>query len=269
MHRKACAGFVILAGCSSGPDVETGAEPEAAPAEVDSVYGSMDGDVEEWIWHEAEQADVILDTEYEAGSGEAFMDYFSASAGHQLPGDEAFIRGVTVPVNGSVRYRLTEREADLSLKEVVEEQTTEQDSFEVEMPEGEALYLISAETLDEDGRVTDTHVGKIGVAPQEANAELHLEQSASEAELTLENRGPTDLFFGHHYTLEKEEDGSWETAREEAFDDIGLTLPPGDTYEQDVSLDGLEEGTYRITKSFIVHGTDIEEDLGVHFTIDE
>ncbi|CAM3791092.1 immunoglobulin-like domain-containing protein [Alkalicoccus chagannorensis] len=268
MYRLSGAAVLLLAGCGTEMEVTTESEPEQAPQEHDSVYGSMDGETETWVWPEAGSLDPIRNTEYEEGMGDAFQDGFMGAHGITHPDEEVEISGVTVPWEGSVRYRLTERTEELELVEVIEETTTTDDSFAASLPEKDTMYIISAETLDDEGNVTDTFAGSAAVPPQEANAELSVEENAGGYVLQLENRGPTELFFGLQYHVEEAENGDWERTLDHAFEDIGLTLPPGDTYEQELDLDGVGSGEFRITKDFSVNGTDIEERLGVYGTRD-
>jgi hypothetical protein len=263
MYRLSGAVFLLLTGCGS-TELTTGTEPEKAPQEYDSVYGSMEGDTETWVWEEADHLDPVLDTEYEEGPGEAFQDDFTGAYGETGPDEEVKIRGVTVPEDGSVRFQLTERNEKLELIEVIEEKTTTEDHFSTILPEKNTLYVISAETLDPDGEVTDTFANKVAIPPQEANAELSVADEQGGPVLRLENRGPTALFFGEQYLVEEAVDGSWETALDQPFNDIGLSLPPGETYEQELNLDGIGSGEFRITKDFQVNGTEIDETLAVY-----
>ncbi|MCD5323188.1 MULTISPECIES: immunoglobulin-like domain-containing protein [Pontibacillus] len=74
--------------------------------------------------------------------------------------------------------------------------------------------------------------------------------------LTVRNTGDVPLLFGTHYTIQKKIDGTWYEVPFDngAFNDIGLSISPGNTYEEEVHLTGLDytltEGTYRVVKSF-------------------
>lgn len=187
-----------------------------------------------------------------------------------------------VDVDQDMRIQLTEIGANYQAKKLIDEDIVhietisgEEEVYANTLPDRENVtYLLSAELLGEDGEVEDTLLGIIYVPEQEVNAELLLDHDVyhvgDEATLTLKNYGPAFFSFGKVYTLEKKVNDTWrEVLFDEAFEDIGIHLSPGETYDQQVSLDELSEGMYRIVKEFYVEGLDDTVILGEEFTLED
>ncbi|WP_243300033.1 immunoglobulin-like domain-containing protein [Bacillus litorisediminis] len=74
--------------------------------------------------------------------------------------------------------------------------------------------------------------------------------------LKFENNGTSDVNFGESRYIEKLVEGKWYLIpyKELGFNDIGLTIKPGESVEQRIPLEFLDykltEGLYRIPKSF-------------------
>jgi len=217
-------------------------------------------------------------TEYAEKTDKWFKTGFAISAGTMLPGEEMVV-SIDRSVRDSLkyRYRLTERDAALHLVAVLKEAITTSNEFRAALPAKEgALYLLSAEVLNEQGEAEDTLLSLIEVPEQQLNARLFTDKDAYHANesvtLHLENFGPTALFFGLDYTLEVYEGGAWRALR---FDNVavpalGVSLSPGETYDQPLVLaERLPPGLYRAAKSFDAEGTKLEATLAAPFLIVE
>lgn len=135
--------------------------------------------------------------------------------------------------------------------------------------------MLSVEILGEDGTVEDTLVSYIYVPSQILNAQIfadkYIYKSKDTLILTLENEGPTTLFFGYSYAIEMYRDKEWTNVPFKAvFSSVGLRLLPKHSFEQKISLEQLQEpGLYRILKEVDADGTDLTQILVVEFEIVE
>lgn len=81
------------------------------------------------------------------------------------------------------------------------------------------------------------------------------EPSVEEIGLVIQNSSSEEVFYGKHFTLEKNEEDAWRVVpfpEGAAFIEIALILPPGEESKEKVSMSlfnqPLQEGTYRIVK---------------------
>lgn len=77
--------------------------------------------------------------------------------------------------------------------------------------------------------------------------------------LTLKNTGSSTVFFGYPYHVEKWQGEEWMVVppkEEQFFIMIAIYLKPGEQWEQEIVLDGLEDGSYRIVKTVEIEGKD-------------
>lgn len=213
-------------------------------------------------------------TEYGEQTNQWFGTGFSISAGKQLPGDQVKVQLNQHTDHLTKRYQLTERNSSFENISLIEEKTTLERHFTVDLPNKEgALYLLSAEVLNEDHKVLDTLISLLEVPPQSMNAQLYTDQAQYRGHdtviLTLENFGPTELYHGTDYYIEQYDHQVWQRLVFEniGFNAIGIRLSPHDTYEHQVRLPDLPEGTYRIVKSFEAEGTQLRATLAAEFKV--
>ncbi|MDQ0253454.1 hypothetical protein J2S74_000826 [Evansella vedderi] len=233
-------------------------------------------------------------TKYDGPTGKWFLHDGSGHFGYGLtsgtmkPGGDLFVSlyaqgSKEVTMERDIRIQLTELEEDWSTeKDVILEELVhvervagEETVYSGTLPKKEnALYLLSVEILDEAGEVEDTRVTLIYVPIPEINASLSTDQEVYERgtaqlTLTLENHGPTNLFFGVYYSIEKKVGGTWRVVPMDiAFVDIGITLAVGDEYEETIDIRELTEGEYRVIKDIQTDGLDLRETLAAAFTIE-
>jgi hypothetical protein len=212
---------------------------------------------------------------------------YGLTVGTQAVGAEVTVRLLGHNDNGEtldrdVRIQLTEfvegiDDRELIIEEIVHVDTvsSEEVIFNSDLPEKEnAIYVLSAEIVNDQGEVEDTRISTIYVPKQEMNAALSTDKSVyqkddKEAMLTLSNYGPTFLMLGKSYSIEKMVNGEWRIVPLNlAFEDIGIILPVGDKYEQIVDLSSLDTGEYRIVKDFHVDGIDLSATLASEFMIE-
>lgn len=88
---------------------------------------------------------------------------------------------------------------------------------------------------------------------------------------TLVNTGPTDLFFGVEYRLEREESGKWICCNvEEAWNCIGLYLEPGGRWRDAATLpEDAPPGRYRVSKDVNGVGTNLKRTVSFEFHVAE
>ncbi|MDQ2760636.1 MAG: hypothetical protein M3Y17_09465 [Actinomycetota bacterium] len=85
------------------------------------------------------------------------------------------------------------------------------------------------------------------------------------------NTGPTDLFFGVEYRLEREESGKWTCCNvEEAWNCIGLYLEPGGRWRDAATLpEDAPPGRYRVSKDVDGIGTNLMQTVSFEFHVAE
>lgn len=69
--------------------------------------------------------------------------------------------------------------------------------------------------------------------------------------LTLKNIGNDIYYFGYPYELERWTEGEWKIVppkEEKFFIMIAIYLKPGESWKQEIPLDGVSAGNYRIVK---------------------
>jgi hypothetical protein len=110
------------------------------------------------------------------------------------------------------------------------------------------------------------------VPPQRAAVGLTLDRTTAQPgetlQLTVENRGPSQLIYGVDYRLERWT-GDWQWLnRDEAFIAIAKGVLPGRRERAEIRLpSGLEPGRYRIVKSFTAPSARQELEASVEFTV--
>ncbi|MFD0670027.1 immunoglobulin-like domain-containing protein [Cohnella sp. GCM10027633] len=214
-------------------------------------------------------------TEYGERTNRWLGSGFAIASGKVLPGEEISVYIYRVPGDRTIRFQLTERNANLEKISLLKEEISLTGTFTANLPDKDgALYLLSAEVVNERGEVEDTLLSLIEVPPQALNAQLTTDKPEYEGSdvvlLKLENFGPTELFFGSSYQIERYEKNEWQTLTYNAlvlFDMAGYTLKPGQNTIYKITLPGLPAGIYRIVKSFDGKGTQLEATLAAPFQI--
>ena len=85
----------------------------------------------------------------------------------------------------------------------------------------------------------------------------------------LTNHGPTAIFYGVDYHLERSTPDGWENGNvEEEWALIGLSLGPGGTADESASIpDDAPPGRYRVTKDVSGTGTHLQQTLSFEFDV--
>lgn len=292
--------LLLLGGCGLGANEQgenarsgNGGENTEEPLPNDSSTDVTDsGSVVDLDEYDDEHA-LWKKTEYDAPTGKWFLHNGSGHFGYGMPhgtfraGDEFAVHLYGHNPDGetlqrTIRITLTERSNDFeNLQTVIEEdvfiEVVEEGDHEIlsaKLPEKENVkYVLSVQIVNDAGEVEDTLLSMLKVPAEEINATLHTDKevySDKDKELTLivKNEGPTDLFFGVYYSIEKLVDGEWEEIfLDTAFIDIGIQLPDGKEYEQKINIEPLKPGSYRIYKDVMADGLDLKERLMVEFTV--
>ncbi|MDQ0878861.1 hypothetical protein QFZ77_007520 [Paenibacillus sp. V4I3] len=181
-----------------------------------------------------------------------------------------------------IRFKLTERNADGTFVKLVDEQhvpivkTGWDPRVTVKLPEKEgAHYFITGEVIV-GGNVEDVVLNSYEVPIQQVNAEINLDKvaypSSGSLTFTMVNSGPTSLFYGLNYKMERNENKTWVEVplkRNQAISAIGLNLHVREIWEQTVTYKNLKPGTYRISKEVEGNGTSIEKVIYAEFKIKE
>jgi hypothetical protein len=299
MLPLAAALFFILPGCGQGGDnlAEQGNEPDEVRAGsppddethtneediavVDSpVYGASDCRNLPWTKKEFEEPS----GKWFLHNGEGLLGY-QLTTGTQRAGSSFVVDFIAHKDEGEAMAR-TVRVQLISFNEDGKEEIVKEKEIFVEtagkggpvysgyLPEKENVsYVLAVEILNEAGETEDTMLSCIYVPEPEINAELMTDKEVYSGEkeliLILENHGPTELFFGVDYAVEKKEADSWvPVPLDLAFISIGLYLPPGEEYESIVDISELPPGEYRVLKNVRVEELDLQEMLTAPFIIE-
>ncbi|MDG5789846.1 hypothetical protein QA612_20525 [Evansella sp. AB-P1] len=229
-------------------------------------YASKTG---RWFFHNGEG---LLGYGVTSGTKQAGVEFSITFFSHKEDGDL---------MDRSVRIQLTERnnhheKIELITDEEVDVNVVEGNEiiYKGNLPEKEnTSYILSVEVLDKEGNVEDTLLSSINVPKEELNAYLKTDKEVyltgdSKLTLILKNEGPTDLFFGTYYTIEKRVNDSWEVVPiNKAFPDIGIILHDGKEHKETIEIDELDNGKYRIKKEVHVDGLDLSEELTAEIEI--
>lgn len=231
-------------------------------------------------------------TEYAVPTGKWFLEGggnigFGISSGIMKPNSEVLVSLMAHPVeqvvlDKNVRFQLTKRDEDNNLIEIIKEEmvfintiTSDKKYFSTILPDkGNIHYMLSTEILGEDGRVEDTLVTRIYVPDQIINGELYSDKyqytSNETLVIKLDNNGPTNLSFGLTYIIQIYKQDKWEHINiNVGFEDIGLDIEPGQTFEQNIPLNQLKApGLYRLLKDITAEGTDLNNTLTVEFELE-
>ncbi|MCE7791564.1 hypothetical protein K8O68_03875 [Salipaludibacillus sp. CUR1] len=188
----------------------------------------------------------------------------------------------SVAMEREIRVRLTEMEKTEEKEKVVDETVYVETAGSSEivysgnLPDNKnAGYLLSVEVINDEGEVEDTRLSFMYVPVPEMNASLRTDQETytetdEEVKLILENAGPTYLFIGEYYSVEKKVGDTWrKVPLELAFNDIGLYVGIGEEHVDTVDMTDLDSGTYRLIKDMHTEGIDLSAELAAEFTIQE
>ncbi|ADU28782.1 immunoglobulin-like domain-containing protein [Evansella cellulosilytica] len=294
--------MMIIAGCGQGEgNIGSGGLNDESNWEIgQGDLPSSIGDIEKKVDMMDEQAippfhslEYLWDkTPFDEPTGKWFMHNgqgvlgYGLTTGTKKGGDEFAVTFIGhkdegEPMNRDVRIQLSELDG-YDIKEVIVEEIVYIDTvgsneqiFSGELPHKEnVLYMLSAEILNENEEVEDSFISLIFVPKPEMNAALQTdkslyEQSDNDLTLILQNAGPTVLFYGTYYTIEKKVEDDWRVVPlDMAFHDIGLYSKFGETYEQKVDISQLNAGQYRVIKDISVEGLDITQTLAAEFIIE-
>lgn len=286
---------IFLIGCGKGTGQSLGDENEWEPGQGDipNHVGSeqlMDQAFSEKIANNLFNYSSLYDTEdYQSQTGKWFLINgsgvfgYGITGGTKKAGDELFVsliphdsKGVQLKRDVRIQLKMfSPEEEETVIDEVVYVDTVYSDNpiYENTLPEEENVYyIVSAEIMDSQGKVEDTLLSMIYVPKEELNASLTIEKEVydsneKEAKLTLKNYGPSILFLGKHFTIEKKVGDTWRIVPLDlAFEDIGLYVSLGKEFEQKVDISKLNEGEYRVVKEIRVEGMELTKTLAAEFT---
>ncbi|GIP35294.1 immunoglobulin-like domain-containing protein [Paenibacillus sp. J2TS4] len=285
---------LLLISCSQAvrPEMPNAPSPVVADLqEVPDVIGDPERSPGGFRWHDLMEKDLDKlheKTEYGPRTGKWFHGnsgeplLFSYPSGIHEPGANLSVAFRSNPGHRIIRIQLTKRDDNLQNTGLLEESrdrlsgtTFPAAFFDFQLPDEEgALYLLSIEIVGENEEVEDTVLSPIYVPKREVNARLTIDRPEQAEDgkqmLKLFNAGPSLLFFGKDYRLEKKIDGLWTWApSEEAFPAIGIHLYPGEVYEELIKLKEWTPGQYRVIKTFSSEGYKSEYTLAAEFEIQE
>ncbi|MGM0524091.1 MAG: immunoglobulin-like domain-containing protein [Bacillota bacterium] len=185
---------------------------------------------------------------------------------------QLFSYGDSQPEPITVRLTISQLEPGDAVSEgpVISETTFENidvadrlDLTTVTIPESDGVYLYRLESLRASGEVTDRVLSVFYNVLPKLDLALEVEHdTGTEATWVLHNYGQTQVTFGVDYALEKYDDGEWrKVPLDLTFIEIAVQLAPGETYENDFSVEELARGEYRLVKTIQV------PDYGESFTL--
>ncbi len=280
--------WLLLSGCAGGLEKNWALGKGDLPSSVGDMSRIHGASVQ------ASHADNLAElTGYGPMTGKWFLHNgqgkfgYGITTGSVKAGDEVYVKLIStageIKLDRDVRIQLSEiksgwKDRELIVEEIVHVNTVNNDEtiFMAKLPETEnAAYILSAEILDDAGNAEDTLIGWVYAPKQEINASLTLDResyarSDQQAVLSVNNAGPTVLFLGTYYTIEKQVGDAWRVVplKNVAFNDIGIILQPGDAYEQIADISQLKKGQYRIVKEVRADGTELTAELAAQFRIE-
>lgn len=291
--------FLLLIGCGELNEKTLGNEAdwEDGHGVLSDQIGSPDSVTKEAsppLPHYFEDViEIIEQTEYDMPTSRWFMHDDEGAFGYGLPsgtmkaGAEYTIKLFAhheggLQVDRDVRIQLTTRDQDGKQSDLVMEDSIHLDTINGEeeiyinqLPKAENMvYVLSVEVLGQQGQVEDTMVSMLYVPIPEIHAKLTTDKkvyssSDEQATISLTNDGPTFLASGESYTIEKKVNHTWKVVPLDiGFEDIGILINPGNTYDQIMALDQLSPGEYRVIKTFNTDGLDLSATLSAGFTIE-
>lgn len=291
--------LLLLIGCGELNEKTLGNEAdwEDGHGELSDQIGSPDSVTKEAsppLHHYFEDViDIIEQTEYDMPISRWFMYDDEGELGYGLPsgtmkaGTAYTIKLFAqhedgVQVDRDVRIQLTSRDQDGKQSELVMEDIIhldtiigEEEIYTHQLPKAENMvYVLSMEILGQQGKVEDTMVSMLYVPIPEIHAKLTTDKksyssSDERATISLTNDGPTFLAIGESYTIEKKVNHDWKVVPlDSGFEDIGILINPGNTYDQIIALDQLTSGEYRVIKTMNTDGLDLSAILSAAFTVE-
>lgn len=221
-----------------------------------------------WFMHEGEG---LLGYGLTGGTQKSGNTFFVSLIGHEEDGEV---------IDRDVRIQLTLLTDAYQKEEVIVEETLHVDTvwdndeiYSGVLPENENVsYLLSAEILNEEGKVEDTRISYIYVPAPEMNVMMSLDKQVyeltdTEATLVIKNYGPTILMLTMHYSVEKKVDGTWRNVPLDlAFIEIAIDLGEFQEHKQIVDISGFDEGEYRVIKK--VRAQDLSANIAAAFRIE-
>lgn len=210
----------------------------------------------------------LLDSVFFAG--ENAEDYYRESHRVYQPGEEIVIDADSLPRDGRyevsfMKFNQDEKTFETLLKETV---NRNDDDLHIRIPDEEnSAYYVREIALNTKNEILKREYQRIFVLFNEVNARIDLDRTyyspGDTMKVTLKNLGTVELDTGYGVILEKLDGERWEPyPLNRDVPAILITLRTGQTFSQDVSLKGLEKGTYRI-----IHGM-AGEQISVAFMIE-
>ncbi len=202
----------------------------------------------------------------------------SSSSGLAAPGEWVGIHINALPdapIAGEFEFRITLAEIDElgTPLGVLEERSVQTriptevtDLLDTHLPMKSPAYYRIAVGVTSDGFEAEVR-SYITVPPAILEAELVASRTrvgpGETLPFTVVNLGPTPLFYGVDYELERSSNGVWVNCNvEEAWIALGLTLEPGAEREEAATIpEHATPGRYRITKTLGAIGTNLSRTL--------
>ena len=202
----------------------------------------------------------------------------SISGGHIPPGSEAFVYVGTLfdeefqGISFNVFIIRIWPQPPIILYEKAFNSTPFKVSYD--LPDDEdTIYGIFVYAFN-DSEVVDILKSLIVVPVQEVKARMILDREVyrlgDTLTLTIVNDGPTYILTGYFYRLFKWNGSSWIEVPppDKTFVSVGILVKPGNSWSQQILLENLEPGRYKIVKTVDGEGTDITLNLEAVFTIE-
>ncbi|GAA3407505.1 immunoglobulin-like domain-containing protein [Paenibacillus hodogayensis] len=276
---------LVLAGCQDKPSAKTPEWENTADLHAPLSMGSGPDETKQENAHQEQQYHEFQQPTDAWGVNRGISR--TVSGGIRSPGEEVrILLRIEEPEKGkeiasrTIRYKLTERDPEGGLIRLVEEETSHIDptvafsSFTPKLPEQEGTYYFLTAEIMNGPVVEDTVLSPIQVPVQKLEASLKLDRAVYPADgkpvLTVSNEGPSSLFFGLDYLIERKTDGDWKpvpAGKNAAVASIGYNLKPGSHWEQTIAFKGLSAGDYRFGKTVEGVGTPIRKTLYVEFSV--
>lgn len=206
----------------------------------------------------------LMDTNFfENGDRE---DYYLKSHQIHKPGDQITVYANSLPRDGRYEVRFAKfNRADRKFENIIETTVNRNDpNLVITLPEEENVsYYLEEIQLNSKNEVLKKEFQRAFVLYNEVNKRIDIDQtvysSGDTMTVTFTNLGTGEIHTGYGVNFEKWNGESWEEYEfQQVVINVGIILRKGDSFTQEVKLEGFEKGTYRLIRGSIAAGFIVE-----------
>ncbi|GIN62451.1 hypothetical protein J27TS8_24440 [Robertmurraya siralis] len=262
--------FLLLTGCSSDEITKPDVKGENIHNEIPQQLKAVDKTkLNTAIQYTSKSYLDLLDSAF---FGDRDPKSFQQTI-HRLyrPGEKFEINPNTLSRGGRYEVRFLKFNDEERAFETILEETVHRDDplFTIQIPDDENVaYYIEQIAINKDNEVRKQEYHRLFVPYDELNAKIDLDKSIySQGDtmiVTLKNLGTVEISTGYGIILEKWNGEGWEPYNfGQMVPAIAIIVRKNESFSQDVKLDELEKGTYRVIEELGEN-----EKISVSFTME-